>query len=390
MFRLTAALSSLLLAVSASAAPIDMSKDIPAESNLGSKILSKARQLNQYYEADFSWIAKFSLKFDKCHSIHLYGGEEAQQEENGSPFGVQHLVQFHLCPSDSSSCGKGGEYVVELGEFVEAYLEVKQELQEAECGKVEENCNCNYYYGDDEACQAKCYADAGLDYCGEDEDGFDPQDYLECREAEFNNNNNQYYNQNKYWIGPLCTGNAIYLALYDDFGKCESVAAKGTWEKYNYQYNYYGKSNTVMPYSRESKESLVDTTPISCEEPQDDNQYYNNNNNNNNGNQYYEAPEPIEFCTELYEQSAKCEKSMSSSVKYYKDDTSCKYIHKVIPALEKVYAKGGGYGGTTTFFAFFFFVTTIVGAAAAGYFYTASKRSSVDLASTSDPGVSIS
>jgi hypothetical protein len=355
--------------------------EISAKSPVGKKILSKARLLNQAYEEDFTWLVDYSIKFDKCHSIHANGGEGAGggQEEGSSMGGVQHLVQFHLCPTKSScgSCSGGAEYVVDLREFATSFLEVKQELNESACKTVENSCNCNYYGDDDnsqENCLNKCYSDAGLT-CAEDNE-FDVEEYLECKEADFGNN---YYNNGNgngngaaYYIGPVCTngGKSINLKVFTD-AQCTTAAEKGVYEQYHYNY--------ALPYS---KESLITRNEcISCKEPVEDdgNQYYNNNNNNNNAYYQQDAEEPIELCQELYEQSAKCEKNLSGKDKYSRDTGSCTYIHKVIPALEHVYKKKGGAGAAATFFAVFFALTTAAAAGAAYHFYTQVERSTVGL-----------
>lgn len=350
--------------------------DIASESKAGSKLLSKSRRVNDAQEEDFTWMTKYSIKFGSCHTIPSYGGEGqgGGEEEGGTPDGFQTLVKYHLCPTTSSgdschNCGSGGSYVAELREFVEAYTETMEEINQAKCEAVEENCNCQYY-DDNEACLNKCYKKAGLaDECIDDGNDFDVAEYMECREAEFGNN---YYGT-AFYIGPVCNGKSIHLKLFTD-ASCTSVAPKGTYEKYNY--------NAALPYS---SKSLVSDNCVSCQEVEEANDDGNNNNNNNNNNgddKYYEAPDPIEFCEELYEQSAKCEKNLKAKASAYRDTGSCTYINNVLPALEKVHNRKGG--GAAPALATTFALTTIGASAAAYYFYTKVERTSVDLASKGD------
>lgn len=280
-------------------------------------------------------------------------------------------MNFQLCPSSSGcgSCRGGGEYVVELREFVEAYTEAKQQMQEAKCQAVEQNCNCQYYNGDNDSCMSKCYKDAGLSYCGQNNNNnnnnnqFNVAEYMECREANFGN----YYN--KYYIGPVCSGSgkSIHLKLFTD-ASCTTLAPSGTYEKYNYNY--------ALPYS---KSSIVDSGCMSCKQENNNQQQQNNNQNG----YYYQQPEPTEMCQKLYEGSAKCETNLKYKSSEYRDTGSCQYINKIIPSLEKVYRRSGGGGGSATFMAVFFFMTTLGSTAAAYYFHTKVERSTVDLASQS-------
>lgn len=333
---------------------------LTSDSKAGAKLLSKARNLNQNADQDFSWMAKYSIKFEGCHSIHAYNNE-AQEAEGQSAFGVTHLAKFKLCPSSSNcnSCSGGGVYMTNLMEFGEAYLEAEREIKESKCQAVEENCDCQYYYGDDQACLAKCYKDAGLDYCGQEEAEFDPAEYLECKEADFQDNYG-----NPYYIGPVCShqGSSVRLALFTDMS-CTTQAASGIYEANN----YYGNS---LPYS---SKDMLSTTCLSCKDEQ-------NAQANDDANAYYQAPEPLEVCTELYEQSSKCEKNMSS--KQYKDTGSCEYIHKIVPALETVYHKSGTGGGAAKGFAVFFALTTVAAVAAAAFYYNKVQRTTVDLSSS--------
>lgn len=66
----------------------------------------------------------------------------------------QRLIHFKLCPTGScdSKCTYGADYVVDMGVFVEAYIESKLDAQEYNCEMVRENCYCDNA-NDDEACE---------------------------------------------------------------------------------------------------------------------------------------------------------------------------------------------------------------------------------------------
>ena len=72
--------ASLLLAASSTAMELDTAQDIPATSALGSRILSKSRMLEG--NADYtSWVAGYSIKFDRCiSSANYYGGYFANNQ----------------------------------------------------------------------------------------------------------------------------------------------------------------------------------------------------------------------------------------------------------------------------------------------------------------------
>jgi len=362
------AIFSAAIACCAAKRAVDLSVDIPANSKLGSDILSKARRVGENEEEQYTWENNYSIRFHSCHTIHLYGSDgEEEQEEGSNPVGNQHLVKFKLCPSDTdcSQCKKGGEYVVKMREFLEVYLETKTELEEAQCATVEENCVCNYDDGDDDACMAQCYEDADLDFCVEDED-FDVAEYLECAQAPF------YVEDTlPYYIGPSCSanGNSINLGVFN--GPCVDQEEDSVYSKYMY--------GVELPYSQKS---LVNRDCISCKEVDEDADEDGGNNN------YYEAAEPIELCQQLYMQSAKCEKKMSG--KSDPDTGSCQYINRVIPALERLYKNGGGgvvSDKGATILAWIFFSTTIAASAGLFYFFNLSKRTNIDLSSNGGNGI---
>jgi len=303
-----------------------------AASESGNKLLSKAQLVDgrRLDDEDFTWIADYSIKFKKCYSFYHYaiegeGGNEGNgDDDNMANFYHQQLVTFDLCPSNSCSskssgtCSGGGQYVVGMLDFADAYTESKLNQQEYNCEQIREGCYC-YDDVDDEVCEAQCYEDAGLDYCGEEENDddrfeeFNLQEYLECREMEVNNNNNNNGNGYQYYIGPKCAdnGNSVTLGVFTD-ANCLYEADDGTYENFN-----YGRS---LPYS---SESLIDDGCISCLEPNDE--------DDDAGD-----VEVTEFCDQMYEGSGKCESSVSGL--YYPKTGGCDYINNVLPGILQVYS----------------------------------------------------
>lgn len=166
------------------------SGDIPADSKLGSSLLKRAtvvepsRHLEQN-SRDTTFIANYSIKYLGCSSLVQVntqgnGQKEGNDQKDGnggqSIVYTQNLVRFALCPSGScSSCSGGGEYVVNMVDFVDAYTEAKLTETEYNCEQIRENCN-----NDDES---SCYSAAGATECDqyEGQDVFEIQEYLECR-----------------------------------------------------------------------------------------------------------------------------------------------------------------------------------------------------------------
>jgi hypothetical protein len=381
MFK--AALIALFASV-ASAGVLNPAEGVPADSKLGQNLLRKAeviepaRHLEQNNGQSF--IAGYELKYLGCSSLI-----QVNPEGNGDEgiLYTQHLVRFALCPENScSSCSGGGQYVVNMMEFVDAYTEAKLNEKEMMCENIRENCYCDNA-NDDEVCENTCYANAGMDSCIEYEgqEEFEIQRYLECQEMENgngnnnnNNNNNQYannYNQNgnyygSLYIGPYCAsdGHSINLGVFYDQG-CTSHADISLYAKRN-----YGAS---LPFS---SESMVKRECISCK------QYEQNNNNNNNGNNnngnYYQNYEINEICEQSYESAVKCESAMSIS---YKDTTGCDYINNILPRLTSASKSAGVHGslsasgnGAAKAFAWIFAATTVLFGAYAYFLYRKIKR----------------
>jgi len=349
-----------IVALASPAACFDGS--IRADSNMGQKLMGKARQLNNnnnnnnYY---YSWIADAALKFDGCASIPMFERDEGLRSNL--------VAKFKLCPNNScNSCHNGGEYIVEMREFVETYQDALKESREYECETAKESCeyncqngnyqnyngnananynnangdynangnyNANYNYNNgqnnnnnnnnnnEDYCLNNCLMEQGLDYCIEEEgqDQDEIKEFAECRLLEVeggNNNNNNYnynynYNQNYqvYYTGAYCTSSGVYAGIFTD-STCTTHAPKGTYEKYNYGYS--------LP-----SQPLVSSTCMSCKANNNDNNG-NNNDDNNNG--------IAEVCEQLYEEALKCESNVKAT---YKDTSGCEMIHNILPQLNK-------------------------------------------------------
>lgn len=371
--------------------PEDLSNvEIKAESKVGSSVLSKARRLDGGDDA-FTWIAGYSLKFQSCVSYQdyyggngnynngdgnnggnynyngnangqydgqynannqdgqyqygngNYNGENGNDNNGNDNNGMynQQLVRFKLCPSDSCfRCKNGAEYVVELNDFVNSYLEAQMTAQEYECEVVRENCYCENAYSE-ETCEYNCFKNANMENCVEamyeQEQEFDLQEAIECLQIEVEDEDtvrayfykndwakreaNLYYGQNgqnyddmddvgDLYVGPYCStnGKKIHLGLFME-ETCSYSAPDGLYEAM-----HYGDS---LPYA---KKSIVDHSCMSCMEPKDID--YNN---------YWDqedADEVKEVCYELYEIAGKCETGLDGYFPY-RDVTGCGFIQSL-------------------------------------------------------------
>lgn len=347
---------------------------IRADSKMGQKILGKARALeNNNNNYAYSWIGGASLKFDGCASIPMFERDEGLRSNM--------VAKFKLCPNNScGSCRHGGEYIVEMREFVETYQEALKESREYECEYNTEVCesscengyqyqnydananNYNNYNGnnnnqnDDNYCLNGCLAEKGMSYCIEEQEEQEMNEFAECQPIEDGNENNYNYGSSyqMYYTGAYCTSSGVYAGVFTD-ATCTKHAPKGTYEKYNYGYS--------LP-----TEPLVSSTCISCaaNNYNDDN---NGNNNNNNGNNNNNNGGINEVCENLYEEAVKCEKNVKGAT--YKDTSGCDMIHHVLPKLSKAMNSIRGGPAPSVVFAWIFGIGFF---ALAGYLYKLHKK----------------
>jgi len=332
---------------------------IGATSKIGAKVMAKARRLEQdeNEEIDFTWVANMSLKFQGCYHTQSWN-DEANGEED-IKISTQRLVRFRLCPTETCSmesaagCSSGyGDYIIGMDEYLEAYFEAVEQLQEYNCEYEKDygDCACDgENQGDDfdeEICEYDCYMAKGMEYCvdknpyeddeAEEEEEWELREMAECRNYEFeNNNNNRKLEENEveYFVGAYCSENGgnIYLGLFteetcsqfaDDYGGRETFAALS-----------YGKS---LPYS---ESTMIGTECLSCKEPQDADE------NNDNDNE--DADEVIESCEQLYEASGKCEAGLSDSIQY-PNNYACNFMQGIkIVRKDGAIVRGAGTQNTT-------------------------------------------
>jgi len=319
---------SLALLSLASAALGDHIKidSIPSNSELGKKLLSNARRLNDENAIDLSWLTGYDIKFQGCYETGTWNANANDQEDVRVM--TKRLVRFRLCPSgscDSSSasgCSSGyGDYLTDLNYFVDSWTEAAMQKQEYDCEMAREACGCGENDADDDEqqCEYNCYTNAGLSNCNNEEgqQDFNVQKYLECGQLKFNNRNRQLEDNVKYYAGPYCAsqGGSIHLGIFTD---------ETCTEPYD---EYYGKSFYAqttgydLPYASQSMVSLDCKSCIMQQranrnlEERTLQQYYDQNGN-------YVS----ELCSQQYLSSAKCESKLSVS---YPNEYGCNFMEGI-------------------------------------------------------------
>jgi len=359
-----------------------------ATSNVGAKVLSKARRLDDNDEVDYTWVANMSLKFQGCY--HTQQWNEEADDEDDVRIATQRLVRFRLCPSDSctmqnaAGCNEGyGDYIIGMDEYLEAYFEAVQQDQEYNCEYEKEYGDCICEQDDDgfdeEICEYDCYMGKGMEYCvdnnpynddeEEEEEEWELNEMAECREYEFDNNNNNRRldeEEAQYYVGAYCSENGgnIYLGLFteescsqfaDQYGGRETFATLS-----------YGKS---LPYS---SSTMVGTECMSCKEPADADE-------NDDGDQQ-DADEVKESCEQLYEGAGKCESGLSGTVAY-PNEYACNFMQgiKIVRKNGAVIRSGGAQNTTASIFIGLFACSFVLMGGYVYYLKTKLDRAKINL-----------
>lgn len=332
--------------VSAAFKTVAVSNDIKADSDLGMNLLSKARRLEQQEEQqeaeeEVSWVAGYSLKFQGCHHIQEWNADA--DDNNDVRIATRRLVRFRLCPSSSCSaskaagCGSGyGDYVIDMGTFVQAYVEASRRKQEYDCEMyLNYQCDCEDDDGkgddfDRDYCEYDCFNNAGMTDCvdrnpyeddEQQKEEFNIDEYLECAGYEPPANEDDGGrrledagdDEAQYYVGPYCAeqGGSIYLGLFSDDACTEFLDEQGGASTYK------TLSGESLPYA---STSIVGMECVSCLEQKDAN-------GNDDANQ--DEDNVSEQCEEVYQAAGKCESSLPGGTVNEVNENACKYIEGI-------------------------------------------------------------
>lgn len=343
MKSISSLLTLALATATASANKLTQLPDtVSASSNLGQKILSQARRLDQI---DFTWVTNFSIKFQGCHHISQWN-DQADGEEDVR-IATKRLVRFRLCPSNTCSASKAagctegyGDYVIDMNVYLQAYIESTEDYNQAKCESLAQKSGCGNrrqldQQQDDQNnvdyCLYDYYSANGMaDVCfdgnpyqnnyngnNQQNNQFDIADYTYCAQADLQNNNNnngrQLDQQNGYYMGPYCSeqGGSIYLGLFTD-DACTTFA-----DDYGGKEAFYSLTGKELPYG---ETNIITMDCYSCMEPEA--QY------NNDGNDNDDADNVNQMCETIYADSGKCESSLNVNSVTPNTD-ACTYIQGI-------------------------------------------------------------
>lgn len=160
----------------------------------------------------FSQLAHYDVQFQSCLSVQAYDDDLAQRTPD-TVRRVNRFVNFRLCPDDS--CDRGfGDYLVDLGEFLESTVQHQLQRQEFFCQACETECAADAAFVtstivDCETCSQECMNIENLE-----EFGFiDAAEFLECSliyDSEDDAVGGLY-------AGPLCTsGGGVEIGVFRD------------------------------------------------------------------------------------------------------------------------------------------------------------------------------
>jgi len=287
---------------------IDIEKQFTVSSKAGKDLIASSKLVNgsrTLEDIDYDFIGKYSIKFQDCHSVNQWDGENNfDDEQDGKTYRITptNLVRFRLCPSTSCShttsngcSSRYGDYLVDLETFVYNYLTAMEGLND----EINDYCYSECFYDDD--CMNSCFQKNGGNVRSTlDDDGvlFDPLDYSTC---------SQYGEDEDIFIGPYCSsdGKSINLGVFLDdsckeYSSCDSSCFYST-------YGYY------LPYT---DTSIVQSTCLSCAYDYITQRYDYNN---------YEDG-ATNTCKNLYSNAGKCETKMSID---YPNESACRYIEGI-------------------------------------------------------------
>lgn len=264
-------------------------------------------------------LTSYSLRFEKCQFVKAYSQDLADAGAS-TVLATQRFVLFRLCPSGNCNrCNsKYGEYMIDMGEYLQTTVEFRRQEQEEMCNTCQESCqyynqNQQYYAADNNAADNNADADADAD-ANADGDAAERRLSVDCSTCtsdcvKIANMEANYYldatnfincqkisdNYNGYgaalYAGPICAsqGTKVKIGVFTD-DECMFLDASKDVESY-----LADENGNAMKLSHALLKTTYDSSDcISCAESVA------------NGNGYY-TTQTKEVCGALYEAAAKCE-----------------------------------------------------------------------------------
>eukprot|EP00538_Stauroneis_constricta_P009096 CAMPEP_0119570598 /NCGR_PEP_ID=MMETSP1352-20130426/43693_1 /TAXON_ID=265584 /ORGANISM="Stauroneis constricta, Strain CCMP1120" /LENGTH=404 /DNA_ID=CAMNT_0007620267 /DNA_START=48 /DNA_END=1262 /DNA_ORIENTATION=+ len=389
-------------AVTAAAKPMKPIKmdTLKADSPMGRSLLSQARRVeNDNEEADFTWVADFSIKFQGCHAISQWN-EEADGEEDVR-IQTKRLVRFRLCPTNSCSienaggCNSGyGDYIIDMQTFLESYFEAMEDYNDYLCEYTRTySCDCEDDDGkgddfDEEKCEYDCFVANGIEeVCAdnnpyvddqeEEQERFELREYMECKNVDFpedeDDNNNRKLEQDEeeeieYFVGPYCAedGGAIYLGLFTD-ETCTTFAGSNGGS-----YVYKQLAGDDLPYYAAS---VITMDCFDCKEPAEIDE-------NDQGNDNVDEDQVIEMCEQIYQTAGKCETGLGmTGIVAEPNENACNYISGIKVSLKNgvITQASSNSSKTASIFIGIFVVAFVLLVAYVYYLKTKLDRASINI-----------
>jgi len=327
-----------------------------------------------YYDEEayyYNWnglgfnIAEYSLKYHKCTTMNLFNAEDEENNQNDNdngPFTPYTFVTFRLCPTDTCSADGWngcrdtyGEYMMEMGTFLESQIKYDEEIFEQYCNYCE-TCMYfeNYFYGNNRnlashAC--KYYDDCSTyeEVCANEDDSVSLtyDDLYQCIPIEDavtdddgddgDDGNNGDDDGTQYFLGLACD-DTLQMAVYSD-EDCTQFVGLGD--------AVYDITGYNVEVGDDVMGSFLTHDCISCRES--DKPYkitYQDQNDEN---------DILEVCEDVYLASARCDERLwnpvyDSLVAEYNADLACDFLQNVIKGNMNEYGQNINEAQTPDFF----------------------------------------
>lgn len=326
---------------------------LTTDSELGKLVLQQSRNLNNNNkynynnnDADYSWMARFSLKYQGCNTIQQWndaasgGGNDDGYgyTDNNNKIKQSKLAMFRLCPTSicstrkSKGCTKGyGDYFVDIDTYVSAYVEAQQRQDEISCMYyMYKHCGCEDAGDDFNVCKYQCFMKAKKYDCIDENPYYDDDSnygqglykndlrdfqkyFAGCSEFQADSHRRRtttrtledggsYYDRS-YYIGLYCAeqGGKIYLGMFTD-DTCTTFADKNGGRT-TYKAITGG---LTLPFS---EKSMVRTECISCHKSREHQNEYNIYLDDDSDDDQIKINNE---CQDVYQAAGKCETEIST------------------------------------------------------------------------------